>query len=356
MRNENRTRDLSKLIIAGMIGLTGLALPGTAVAQLQTELKINEVCTATMTACVAPTTRAALRRGTTEKIKIRGPFVDHTQKSGVLSGAPATVKVLSVAGYPCSNVGCLDITIEVNESHNLASRNVNFTVTNFFGTKSLGLFIVRKGEITGFTQTPDPAVWGDTVRVVITGTDIGNTRASVTSSAVLSHLEATGAPEFGTTRFRVLANGTQTSTSSGIILGDDDISGIPGQYRFMIPRRTINYRSASEAPSCVSTPGIAAPTLTSPVNNQVFTFTTNPLQAAITLRWGGAQGQFKPTERWVVEIGPVGGATSSVTTGEGVLFRSYNLNRNTTYQWRVRAWNCNAPLGPWSAFSQFVIQ
>lgn len=353
MRNENKSRDLSKLIMLGTIGLAGLALPDTAVAQLA----INEVCTSTMTACVAPSTRAALRRGTTEKIKIRGPFVDHTQKSGVISGAPATVKVLSVSGYPCSNVGCLDITIEVDDGHNLDSRNVNMTVTNMFGTKSFGLFIVRKGEITGFTQMPDPAVWGESVRIVITGNDIGNTRASVTSSSVSNHVEATSLPQFGTTRFDVVANGTQTTTSSGIILGDDAISGIPGQYRFTIPRRTVNYRPASEVASCVTTPGIGAPALNSPANNQVFTFTTNPLQASITLRWGPAiQGQFKSNERWVVEIGPVGGTASSVTTGEGVLARSYNLNRNTAYQWRVRAWNCNAPLGPWSGYAQFVVQ
>lgn len=355
MRNETSRRGLSNLIMLGTLGVTGLAsvmFPAPAVAQLA----INEVCTSVMTACVAPTTRAGLRRGTTEKIKIRGPFVDHTSKNQVISGAPVTVKVISVSGYPCSNVGCLDITIEVDDEHNLSSRNVNFTVTNLFGTKSFGVFIARKGEITGFTQTPDPARWGDTVRVVISGTDIGNTRASVTQSNVSSHVEATALPQFGTTRFNVVGTGTQNTTSSGIILGDDAISGIPGQYRFTIPRRTINYRSATEAASCATTPGIAAPSLYSPLNNQVFTFTTNPLQASITLRWGGGQGQFKTNERWVVEIGPVGGATSSVTTNEGILQRSYNLNRNTTYQWRVRAWNCNAPLGPFSAYSQFVVQ
>ncbi len=353
-----RIRSLSigsKILILGVMGAIGagsMVVPAEAAAQLG----IDEVCTAVMTACVAPTTRAALRRGMTEKITIRGPFVDQTSKAQVISGAPADVHVTAVSGYPCSNVGCLEITVTIDPDFNLSSRNVNFIVTNLFGTKSFGTFIVRKGEVTGMTQSPDPAAWGETVHVTVSGNDIGNTRAAVPHHTVSGMNAASGSPGAGTASFNVVAGGSQTGTSLGIVLGDNSISGIPGQYRFTSSRRTVNYRPASQVASCVTTPAISAPTLFAPQNNQVFTFTTNPLQAVITVRWGGGQGQFKSNEKWVIELGPVNQTPTSVTTNEGVLQRSYTLNRNTTYRWRVRAWNCDAPLGPFSAFSQFVVQ
>ena len=323
-----------------------LVISGVADAQLA----ITEVCTVATTACVAPGNKPAVRRGVTETIKIKGPFVDHTQLSGVTTGSSS----VTVSRAQSCGSACLEVTVAVKSDHNLGMRLVPIFVKNVFGTTAFNAFIVRRGEITAMTQAPeDPATWGDTVRITITGNDIGDTRVSVPQSTITNHVEAPGSG-VGTTSFTVRATGAQTSTSSGITVGDDAVAGISGNYRFTSARRTVNYRPVT-APACASTPGITAPSPNSPANGQVFNFTTNPVQAAITLVWGAVQGQFKAGEQFIVEIGPVNGALASSTMPPGVMQKNVLLARNTTFRWRVRALNCGLA-APFSPFSQFTIQ
>jgi hypothetical protein len=340
---------LDKTIQLGRLALlcsVAAVIPHT----MQAQLAVTEVCTVVSAACVAPGSKPAMRRGITETIKVKGPFVEHTALSGASTGA-STVHVTGVSS--CGSA-CLNMTVKVDASHNIGMRLVPIFLKNIFGATAFNAFIVRKGEITAMAQAPDPGTWGEPVAITITGNDIGDTRAAVSQSDVTNHVEAPGSGT-GTTTFTVRATGAQTTTATGITLGDDAVTGITGNYRFAIPRRTVNYRPLT-ATACVSTQGITAPSLTSPANGQVFTFTTNPVQASITLRWASSfQGAFKPSEQFIVEIGPVGGNLTSTTLGQGVMSRNVLLNRNTTFQWRVRAFNCG--LGaPFSPFSQFTVR
>ncbi len=343
------TSKLDKTIHLGRLALlcsVAVVIPRT----MQAQLAVTEVCTVVSTACVAPGSKPAVRRGITETIKVKGPFVEHTALSGTSTGA-STVHVTAVSS--CGSA-CLNMTVKVDPSHNIGMRLVPIFLKNVFGATAFNAFIVRKGEITAMAQNPDPATWGEAVAVTITGNDIGDTRAAVSQSDVANHVEATGSGT-STTTFTVRATGAQTTTATGITLGDDAVTGVTGNYRFAIPRRTVNYRPVTST-ACASTPGITAPSLSSPANGQIFTYTTNPVQASITLRWGpSVQGAFKSSEQFIVEIGPVGAPVTSTMLGQGVTSRNVLLNRNTTFQWRVRAFNCG--LGaPFSPFWQFTVQ
>lgn len=355
MTRETMFQTVARTTAAGygfIAGMVLLAAPQSASAQL----RVDEVCTVVSTACVAPDRKPAIRRGVTEIIKIKGPFVNQTNLSGVTTGNPG-VTVSRVVGTNCGAIGCLDMTVKVVADHNLGIRLVPIFIKNIFGTTAFNVYIVRRGEITDMIQNPADAVWGNSVGVTIRGYDIGNTRASVARSGVYNHVEAPSGSGLGTTTFTVVAGETTTpSTSTGVTLGDDDVSGIPGNYRFTSTKRTVDYRPATATSNCATTPGIAAPAPSTPTNGQIFTFTTtNPVQASITLTWSASQSLFKSTEQYIVEVGPIGGTAAVYTTAQGITSKALSLSRNTNYRWRVRAWNCGQG-APFSAYSNFTVQ
>lgn len=331
-----------------------IALPDSADGQLA----VTEVCTVVNTACTAPSNRLAMRRDFTETIKVKGPFVDHTQLTGVSTGN-THVKVTKVVGSNCGAVGCLDMTIAIHRDMGLTARVVPIFLKNVFGTTAFNIFVVRRGDITFMSQDPVDPVWGNAVNVVIRGTDIGDTRATVTDSDVANMDEAPAA--WGANQevtFTVVGRADRTAkTSTDVTLGADDVTGSLGNYRYTIPKRTVNYRAASGTAECATTPGITAPVLVSPVNGQTFTFTTNPVQASIQLRWGPSSlGAFKASEQFMVEVRRANGTVfTTFTSGQGVTSRTLLFDRNMQYLWRVRAFNCNQP-GPWSAQAGFTVQ
>lgn len=344
--------SLSRILCqAALASVFLVVLPNAMSAQLA----VSEVCTSASTACVGPGNKPAIRRGATETIKIKGPFVNHTLISGVSTGN-SNVTISKVVGSACGTTGCLDMTLTVKSAHPLSIRLVPIFIRNAFGSTAFNAFIVRKGEVTLVRQNPDPAIWGQRVTMTLAGNDIGNTRAAVPGNGVYNHVEADAGFGFDSTTFDVVAGGTQTSNSIGITLGDDDVSGIAGNYRFTTARRTVEYRPATAAASCVSTPGIGAPSLQSPSNTQVFVGSAlDPLNTSVALRWGGPQGAFKATEKFIVELGRAGAAMAASTTGEGILVKNVSLPRGYTYQWRVKAWNCGLA-APFSATWQFTLQ
>src|SRR5687768_5921741 len=156
-RSMNNRAALAGAFFLGQMAIAGLAVgafPTAAAAQLI----IQEVCTTVSTACVAPGSNPKVRRGVTETIKIRGPFVDHTNLSGVTTGNPG-VTIGKVVGENCGTVGCLNVTLTVIPGFNLAARLVPIFVKNAFGTSAFNLFIVRRGEITFMSQNPEQPAW-----------------------------------------------------------------------------------------------------------------------------------------------------------------------------------------------------
>lgn len=349
--NLNHRVALPGLVRLGQLALAigvAAALPSTASAQL----KVEEVCTPIL-GCTLAANKPPVRRGKTETIHLKGPFVDHTIKSGVTSAMPG-VTVSSVAKTTCVNDPCLAVALAVAHDFNLTARVVTIFVKNVFGTTAFNITIVRKGEIKSMTQDPVDPSWGQAVNVRITGDDIGNTRAAVTASGVANLDKATSEPSDDAVTFTVVGNqNTTPRTSTDVTIGDAAVSGSAGNYKFTITKRTVNYRPASGGASCITTPGITAPAPSYPANGAILTYTDNPTLGRETLRWTGGQGQFKSTEKYVLEITPLN--PSSYTTGEGVMSKYLEFPRNTDYQWRVKAYNCGVA-APFSGYSRFTVR
>jgi hypothetical protein len=355
-RNLTYHTALSGVALLGQIAFADAAVsavPRAASAQLKIDCVNTHVTTAVVIGgqvvltgrCLLAGNGLPVRRGTTETINIEGQFVNHTSLSGVTTGNSG-VTISKVVGSNCSYefqmpVGCLDVTLSVKSDFNLASPLVPIFIKNAFGTAAFNLHIIRRGEITAMKQNPTDPLWGESVAVSITGTDIGNTRAAVIRSTVANLVKASSSPGPSTTTFTVVASGTPRRYT-GVTLGDASVSGIDyGQ------GLGVTYTS------CRATPGISAPILSSPENNQTFTFVDDPVHASITLRWFGKD--FKATEQYIVELGYIGGTRTSFTTGQGVTLEAVSLNRNRRYQWRVKAYNCGQS-APFSAYWTFSVQ
>ena len=347
------------------------ALPCIASAQLQApnfDLIVNSVCTSV--ACVAPSAQPRVRRGTTETLKLRGPFVDH-----VNSVTAAGMTNVSFYKSTCGSEGCMDLRFTVPSGKDVGSLwkvTLNTLTDNF----AFNVRVARRGEITAVAQSPAEGVWGEDVRVKLTGLDIGNTRVLVPGSEV-SSLDG-AASTYGTDSVTFVVRGTGTAqTSSGFTAGDNSTTGLLGNYRFTTPTRTIKYSAVAGQPACATTPGIGIPSLGSPPAGQILTFAseTSPVNATITLAWGpGYQGQFKPSEQFIVEIGQAmadAGSrttagtlttgtttifrTATYTTEQGVMSKTLLLPRRVQYQWRVKAYNCGIN-GAYSAYSKFTVR
>lgn len=344
------------------------AFPSTASAQLPPSFGVNSVCTSI--ACVAPSSQPRVRRGTTETLKIRGPYVDHVNSVSV-----AGMTNVSYFKSTCGSEGCMDLRFTVPQGMNVGSLSTVILKTLTDATV-FNVRVARRGEISAVTQTPAEGVWGEDVRVKLTGLDIGNTRVVVPGSEV-SDLDG-AASAYGTDSVTFVVRGTGTAqTSSGITAGDNGTTGVLGNYRYTTPTRTIKYSALAGQPACATTPGIGIPSTRSPVAGQVFTFAseTSPVNATITLTFGpGFQGQFKPTEQFMVEIGQAmadagsrttaGTFTTATTTifrtatytmGQGILSKTLTLPRRVQYQWRVKAYNCGMN-GAYSAYSRFTVR
>lgn len=349
--NVMQRRKNMKRVFFTSIALPVVVMAGSP-ADASAQLKVESVCTPIF-GCTQPANRPPIRRGKTETIQIKGPFVDHTVRSGVTTGNPG-VTVSSVTKTTCVNEPCLAIALTTSPSFSLGARLVPIFVSNVFGSTAFNVTVVRKGEITLMTQSPSEPVWGEIVSVRVEGNDIGNTRAAVTSSIVRNQVEASSGSGFGFTTFIVVGNElSNPPTSTDVTVGDDDLTGRAGNYTFSIPKRTINYRPQTSSDACIATPGITAPSPSFPANDAIIIPTVNSVNHTLTIRWSASQGQFKATEQFILEITPLNPTT--YTTPQGIMSRSLTVPRNTTYRWRVKAFNCGLA-APFSGFSTFTVR
>lgn len=232
----------------------------------------------------------------------------------------------------------------------------------------------RRGEITGFTQTPAQQQWGTPVRVSITGRDIGNAAVEIARHSI-TNLNSTSTA----LSFDAVATGTIASQTVGVVVWDKANSKALGTYiRPGQPQPMLSYLTATGSSSCTTVPGLPAPNLSAPLNGstQLFDSPTNPIKARTTFSWSPVSD---PEKKYLLHLEkyPIptssggaltGGKTGSitltpltttdypVTAGTGTQVSAvYDLERNRLYKWRVRASNC-ATDATWSTTYSFTVK
>jgi hypothetical protein len=249
--------------------------------------------------------------------------------------------------------------------------------TVFTGDHSITLAVDRRGEITGFTQTPSPARWGDAIQVSFTGRDIGNASARVGDHTV-SGLVSTS------TSLQLTAKAAITTARTKADVTAWDQANDPSLGRYLrvgqpVPGQ-ITYSTQTATAACTSVPGIGAPQLSQPATGAVMSFAsaTDPLKATVTFAWQqsgdperkyilhvesalitttsttttttrtGSTTTLAPLTTSDVTVGPFASTSPSATVTQ-------QLTRNRTYKWRVRAVNCGQT-APWSGTGSFTVK
>ena len=312
-----------------------------------------------------------VRRGLTTHVIIVRHFVEQYKDKVTPSRGSIANKNAGIA----NGIGFLEFDLTLNVGDAQGGLSIDFGPTLVLGLFRLNLTVISKGEITGFTQTPSPARWGDPVNVSLTGNDIQSPGINVASHTV-SNLTSTA----NAVSFRVQAtSGSTARTSTAVELWDTSVSRAAGL--FMWPGHSggpaLVYSTAAGTP-CASVPGIGAPILGTPANGSVMTFSspTSPVSATVTFAFnntGDPQGKYLlHVEKSIItatldgsigtrtstSIGTVGTITTeeTVTAGpSGNVSVVKNLERNRAYKWKARAVNCGQS-APFSTVSAFTVR
>jgi hypothetical protein len=225
----------------------------------------------------------------------------------------------------------------------------------------------RRGEITGFAQTPAQPKWGVPVRVTMTGRDIGNAAVEVAQHSI-TNLNSTNT----TLSFDAVATGSMAKQTVGVVVWDKANSKSLGTYlRPGQQQPALSYLAEAGTASCTTVPGLPGPTLSAPLNGATrqFNSPTDPVKDRVTFKWSPIPD---PEKKYVLRIekylmttstggGLTGGKTGSVsvapltvseylvTAGTGTVVSAiYDLERNRQYKWKVRGSNCGATTATWS--------
>ena len=251
------------------------------------------------------------------------------------------------------------------------------TLNSIVNDYTLRLAVDRRGEVTGVSQTPNPARWGDPVQVTMTGRDIGNASLQVRDHTVSG---VTGTTT--TLAYTAKASITTARTSADVTVWDKANAVNLANYVRVgqpVPGQVL-YSTAAAAPTCTSMPSIAAPLLTSPAGGAVMSFAspTDPLKATVSMSWpqsGDPQRKYilhvensmisatTPTTTVTksgstATVAPLGSTDETVgpfSASSAAASVTRQLTRNRVYKWKVRAVNCGQS-APWSAVGTFTVK
>jgi hypothetical protein len=332
-------------------------------------------CRSTPVAAGKPVSMLTLRRGTKSHIIMVRHFIDQYKQFGPEVSAGT---VTNTQFGRANNIGFVEFDLNVPPGANLGDLTVSFGPVGLFWDPIHFKFkVIRRGEITTYTQSPSPARWGDDVGVAFTGNDIENADIAMASHSIVSGSRTGNATALA---FKAKANtGSVPKTNVEIVVWDASSTRLlrPFIRRGHPTPGSLTYSANSGGPACISVPGIAAPALTAPATGAVMTFAsaTEPLRANVTFSWtqtGDPQrsyilhieksplatttartstftpsttGSIPATTQQTV-TGPTSGANVSATV---------SLERNKPYAWKVRPVNCNQG-STFSTVSSFTVK
>ena len=319
-----------------------------------------------------PVSKPRVRRDMTTHVIVFRHFVDGAvpiTTNGTISGE---------RNGTAGGIGFKEFDLTLNANAPLGDMIITLnSIPNDF---TLRLAVDRRGEVTGMSQTPNPARWGDSVQVTMTGRDIGNASLRVRDHTI-SGVSSTTTTLAYTAKASIT---TTTRTSAEVTVWDKaNALGLANYLRVgqPVPGQVL-YSTAAAAPTCTSVPSLSAPLLTSPAGGAVMSFAspTEPLKATVSMSWpqsGDPQRKYilhlentmisatTPTTTTTVSksggsvtLAPLGSTDETVgpfsaTTPAASVTRQ--LTRNRIYKWKVRAVNCGQA-APWSAVGTFTIK
>jgi hypothetical protein len=372
-----RARSLATLVLLALVVPT---------VRADAQADVRQVCVSSLP-CVDLPNIPMLRRSVTNYVKFRGNLIDLVDSFNILSNR-SSVKVSFVKAYHCDGLGCVEAKLTVDSTFSLSDKvTIEFMggLATAFSSGKVTMSVIRGGEITGITQAPAPGNWGDTVRVTLTGRDLGN--ATVTpASGTISNLSS----RFDRIVFTHRASGT-AGTSVNFKTRD---AGLPISSWMFDYRATgtaaghglmVDYRAATATPSCIASTSPTVPQPTSPPAGSALAFSTDPVKASVSLGWtgsltGAGSSATTPDTKYEYEVttdlpsitlsGATRAASEPVTiVGTNLLgaagsttakTATVTLARNQAFKWRVRAIQCastSAPTtGAYSAYSKFSVK
>ncbi len=316
-----------------------------------------------------PVSKPRIRRDATTHILVFRHFVD--------GAVPIATRgtITNERNGSSNGIGFKEFDLTLGAGAALGDMTISLnSIPNDF---TLKLAVDRRGEITGVTQAPAPARWGEEVRMTLSGRDIGEASVQVRDHSV-SSIVSTGT----SLQFTTKATITTARTQADVVAWDKANDPSLGKY-FMVGSLTageVTYSTAAATASCTSVPGIGAPILSLPASGAVMSFAsaTEPIKANVTMSW---QQVGDPQQKYIlhtenvlittststttvsktggsVTLAPLGVTDETVgpfSTSSSAASVTRQLTRNRIYKWKVRAVNCGQA-APWSAVGTFTVK
>jgi hypothetical protein len=316
--------------------------------------------------------KAQLRRKDTVRFTVVRSGIDSTDRTLLVN---QNTGVTYNASGRIGGIGYITVDIDLGAAP-LGDKHIRFPHTRVGGFLAI-VQVVRKGEITGITQSPRLALCCLPVQVVVSGDDIGNASVELAghSATITSNSD---------TQLQFTAKATTPTSATSVELKAWDRTLGRLVLRYVDPGVTtaLTYGGQSAAAPCVSVPGIGAPQLSAPASGSVKVFPsgTDALKASVNFSWvqiGDPERKYllhlepslasATTSGTMGTVGRTAGSTTSnplgtteVTVGpfsSSAVFASIarDLGRNLMYRWKVRAVNCGQP-APWSGVNTLTLR